>query len=287
MKEIKIGNTVVGKGHPTYIIAEIGINHNGEMEIAKKLIDVAVAAGCNVVKFQKRNIDKAVPLAQRDVPRETPWGIMTYYEYKKRIEFGKKEYDDIDAYCRAKGISWNASVWDTDSLDFIEKYDLPFIKIPSALITNDNLLRKAKSLKKPIIASTGMSTLDEIDHTVEILDDSEYILLHCNSSYPAKNTELNLRVLNTLENRYNCLVGYSGHEVGLQTSLAAVVLGACVIERHITIDRAMWGTDQAASLEPQGIQRLVRDIRVIEEALGDGEKKVYDSERPILKKLRG
>jgi N-acetylneuraminate synthase len=271
---------------PTYIIAEIGINHNGDIENAKTLIDVAASAGCNVVKFQKRNIEKAIPLAQREIPRSTPWGIMSYYDYKKKIEFGEKEYNEIDVYCHGK-IAWTASVWDNDSLDFISKYDPPFIKIPSALLTNDELLFKAKSLKKPIIASTGMSTLDEIDHAVEVLREADLVLLHCNSSYPAKNTELNLRVINTLENRYHCPVGYSGHEVGLQTSLAAVVLGACVIERHITLDRAMWGTDQAASLEPQGLQRLVRDIRVIEDSLGDGVKRVYDSEVPIREKLRG
>ena len=287
MKTVRIGNAVVGKGKPTYIIAEIGINHNGEMDIAKRLIDVAADAGCNIVKFQKRNIEKAIPPAQRDIPRETPWGIMTYYEYKKRIEFGKREFDEIDAYCRGRGIDWNASVWDTDSLDFLVQYNPPFFKIPSSLLTNDELLCKAKTLDKPIIVSTGMSTISQIDHAVETLKGSDIILLHCNSSYPAKNIELNLRVINTLERRYGCPVGYSGHEVGIQTSLAAVVLGACVIERHITIDRAMWGTDQAASLEPQGLQRLVRDIRVIEEALGDGEKRVYSSELAILKKLRG
>jgi N-acetylneuraminate synthase len=278
---------VVGKGKPTYVIAEIGINHNGQIEIAKKLIDIASDAGCNVVKFQKRNIEKAIPAAQKEVLRETPWGIMTYYEYKKRIEFGKREFDEIDSYCCEKKIDWTASVWDIDSVNFIAPYDPPFIKIPSALLTNDELLYRVKSLKKPIIVSTGMSTLSQIDHVVEILKNSEFILLHCNSSYPAKNAELNLRVINTLERRYDCLVGYSGHEVGIQTSLAAVVLGACVIERHITVDRAMWGTDQAASLEPQGIQRLVRDTRIIEEAMGDGEKRIYDSELPIIKKLRG
>jgi N-acetylneuraminate synthase len=284
--EIEIGGRLVGAGHPVFIVAEIGINHNGDLEVAKRLIDAAVLAKCDAVKFQKRTPELCVPPEQKGVMRETPWGIMTYLEYRNRIEFGEEEYAAIDHYCKERDIIWFASAWDVASVDFIGQFDPPCYKIASACLTDDNLLRYHRRTGRPIILSTGMSSLEEIDHAVDVLGKQDLILLHCNSTYPAKPNELNLKTIPALKERYNLLVGYSGHEVGLQTTLAAVVLGACMIERHITLDRAMWGSDQAASVEPHGFARLVRDIRVIEEALGDGVKRVYDSELPVRKKLR-
>ena len=270
----------------TYIIAEIGINHNGDLDIAKKLIDVAKSTGCDSVKFQKRNPDVCVPEHQKQIMRETPWGRMTYLDYKYKVEFGKDEYDEIDRYCREKNIDWSASPWDIDSLIFLLNYDLSYIKIPSAMLTNDKLLKATASTGKKVILSTGMSTIEEIDKAVDILGDCDYTLLQCNSVYPAPNEDLNLRCIHTLRDRYNCEVGYSGHERGLQVSVASVALGASIVERHITLDRTMWGTDQSASLEPAGLNTLVRDIRIIEKALGDGVKKVTEQEKPIKKKLR-
>ena len=284
---VKIGDKIIGNGNPIFIIAEIGINHNGDIEIAKKLIDVAKDAGCDAVKFQKRNVEKAIPDDQKSIPKETPWGIMPYIDYKKKIEFNKEQYDIINAYCIEKNILWTASPWDTDSVDFLDQYDVPFYKIASALITNTEILELVNSKNKPIIISTGMSTIDEIKIAVNYLNENRRIVLHCNSSYPAKNNELNLRTIETLKKLFpNNPVGYSGHEVGLQTTVAAAALGASVIERHITLDRAMWGTDQSASVEPPELKRLIKDIKIIEEALGDGEIRVYESEKAFLKKLR-
>lgn len=272
----------------TYIIAEIGINHNGNMTIAKKLIDIASVAGCDAVKFQKRNPDVCVPEHQKNVMRETPWGSMTYLEYKHKIEFGKPEYDEIDSYCKDKGIAWSASPWDLDSLSFLNQYDIPFIKIPSAMLTNDELLENSVKTGKKIILSVGMSTLEEIDHAVEILRKSnEFAILHCNSSYPAPLNELNLSVIKTLQERYGCEVGYSGHEFRLGTTVASIYLGASIIERHITLDRTMWGTDHMSSVEPQGLIKLVKGIRELEESYGDGMVRVTDSQIPIRTKLRG
>lgn len=272
----------------TYIIAEIGINHNGNMTIAKKLIDIASVAGCNAVKFQKRNPDVCVPEHQKNVMRETPWGSMTYLEYKHKIEFGKIEYDEIDSYCKEKDIAWSASPWDLDSLSFLNQYDIPFIKIPSAMLTNDELLENSVKTGKKIILSVGMSTLEEIDHAVEILRKSnEFAILHCNSSYPAPLNELNLSVIKTLQERYGCEVGYSGHEFRLGTTVASIYLGASIIERHITLDRTMWGTDHMSSVEPQGLIKLVKGIRELEESYGDGIVRVTDSQIPIRTKLRG
>lgn len=272
----------------TYIIAEIGINHNGNMTIAKKLIDIASVAGCNAVKFQKRNPDVCVPEHQKKVMRETPWGSMTYLEYKHKIEFGKPEYDEIDSYCKDKGIAWSASPWDLDSLSFLNQYDIPFIKIPSAMLTNDELLENSVKTGKKIILSVGMSTLEEIDHAVEILRKSnEFAILHCNSSYPAPLNELNLSVIKTLQERYGCEVGYSGHEFRLGTTVASIYLGASIIERHITLDRTMWGTDHMSSVEPQGLIKLVKGIRELEESYGDGMVRVTDSQIPMRTKLRG
>jgi N-acetylneuraminate synthase len=283
---VEIGDRRVGKGQPTFIIAEIGLNHNGDIEIAKKLIDAATLAGCDAVKFQKRTPELCVPAEQRDMRRETPWGVMTYMEYRYRVEFGEKEYSEIDKHCRERGVIWFASSWDEPSVDFIEKFDPACHKIASASLTDDGLLKHINSKNRPMILSTGMSTMEQIRHAVSLLDQDKLLIAHTTSTYPSKPDELNLRMIRTLQKEFDNPIGYSGHEVGLQTSYAAVVLGACFVERHLTLDRAMWGSDQAASVEPHGIARLVRDIRVIEGALGDGIKRVYESEEPIIKRLR-
>ncbi len=273
----------------TYIIAEIGINHNGSLEIAKKLIDIAAVAGCNAVKFQKRNPDVCVPDHQKDVPRDTPWGTMSYIDYKHRMEFGQEEYDEIDRYCKQKDIEWSASPWDMDSLNFLLQYDIPFLKIPSAMITNEELMRASARSGKEVIFSSGMSTLEETDQAVKWMreENSDFALLHCNSTYPAPLKDLNLKCIQTLKERYGCEVGYSGHEFRLGTTVASVYLGATIIERHITLDRTMWGSDHLASVEPQGLIKLVKGIRELEIALGDGHKRVTDGELPVRKKLRG
>lgn len=284
--EIRIGNKLVGQGHPTYFIAEIGINHNGDVEIAKRLIDVAAVFGCDAVKFQKRTPELCVPKDQQDKVRETPWGTMTYLEYKERIEFGDDEYAAIDRHCKEKGIHWFASCWDEPSVDFMEKFDPPCYKIASASLTDHALLKKKIATGKPCILSTGMSTMQEIKEAVALFPKDRLVITHATSTYPLKAEEVNLRMMATLRETFGVPVGYSGHEVGLQISIAAAALGAAVIERHITLDRTMWGTDHSASVEPSGLHRLIRDIRVVEQALGDGVKKVYDSEVPIREKLR-
>lgn len=284
-RTIQIGNKKIGDGQPCYIIAEIGINHNGDLDLAKRLISVAVAAGCDAVKFQKRTIDVVYTKEELAKPRESPFGT-TNGDLKRGLEFGLDEYRDIDAYCRAVKIPWFFSCWDEASVDFAEQLDLPCYKIASASLTDDKLLKHTRATGKPIILSTGMSTLEEIDHAVEVLGKDDLLLLHACSTYPASYDELNLRAIPILKDRYGVPVGYSGHETGIPSSVAAVVLGACCVERHITMDRAMWGSDQAASLEPNGISRLVRDVRLIEQSLGDGIKRVYESEKPIIKKLR-
>jgi len=286
VETVRIGSRLVGLNQPVFIIAEIGINHNGEVEVAKKLIDVAKDAGCDAVKFQKRTPRICVPPEQAGVMRETPWGTMTYLEYKERTEFGEIQYKEIDSYCRSRGIIWFASPWDVPSARFLGNFETPVMKIASACLTDDELLSEVKAIAKPVIMSTGMSTIDEIDHAVTRLDRTNLILGQATSTYPCSPDELNLRAIHTLRERYGVPVGYSGHETGLQTTVAAVALGACFIERHITLDRAMWGTDHAASVEPQGLQRLVRDIRTVERALGNGNKNVYESEISIRKKLR-
>ncbi|OGS06018.1 MAG: N-acetylneuraminate synthase [Elusimicrobia bacterium RIFOXYA1_FULL_47_7] len=285
-KVIDIAGTKVGDGQPAYFIAEIGINHNGDVNIAKKLITVAAAAGCNAVKFQKRNPELCVPMSQRNLMRETPWGNMTYFEYRQRVEFGEKEFDEIDRYCKEVGITWLASAWDKDSVDFMEKYNTPCYKIPASKLTDDELLKYKRKQGRPMILSTGMSSLEQLDHAVEVLGKDNLILLHCCSAYPAKYEDLNLSLIPYLKERYQVPVGYSGHETGLPTSLAAMVLGACVIERHITLDRAMWGSDHAASLEPNGLNRLMRDIRLVERSIGEPVKRILPSEEPIIKRLR-
>ena len=273
-----------------HIIAEIGINHNGDLEIAKKLIQIAAAAGCDSVKFQKRNPDVCVPEHQKSVMRDTPWGKMTYLDYKYKVEFGKEEYDEIDRYCKENDIAWSASPWDLDSLEFLDQYDLPYIKMPSAHLTNDELLAACRDTGKKVILSTGMSTVEEIEHAVNVLRSNggcDFALLHCNSTYPAPIEELNLNCINTLRDKFQCEVGYSGHEFRLGTSVATVLMGATIVERHITLDRTMWGSDHMASVEPQGLIKLVRGVRELEAALGDGVIGVTEGEKPVRKKLRG
>jgi N-acetylneuraminate synthase len=270
----------------TYIIAEIGINHNGDLNIAKQLIDIAKVAGCDSVKFQKRNPDVCVPEHQKSVMRDTPWGRMTYLDYKYKVEFGKNEYDEIDRYCKQNRIEWSASPWDLDSLEFLMEYDIPYIKIPSALLTDEELLKASVKTNKKIILSTGMSSMDEVEKAVDIVKNCDYSLLHCNSTYPAPIDELNLNCIKTLKDKFQCEVGYSGHEYGLTTTMASIYLGASIIERHITLDRSMWGTDQLCSVESQGLIKLVKGVRELERSLGDGVKRVTETEKPIREKLR-
>jgi N-acetylneuraminate synthase len=285
-REIRIGDRLAGDGHPTHIVAEIGINHNGDLETAKQLIDAAVHAGVDAVKFQKRTPELCVPPDQRDQMRDTPWGYISYLEYRRRIEFGESEYREIDLHCRELGVPWFASVWDEPSVDFLEAFKPPCYKIPSAGLTDLSLLRHLRSTGRPLILSTGMSTMEQIRMSVETLGTKNLMIAHATSTYPCEPFELNLRMIQTLRQAFPCPIGYSGHEVGLVASAVAVSLGACMVERHITLDRAMWGGDQAASVEPGGFERLVKYIRVTEQSLGDGVKQVYESEEPSLRKLR-
>lgn len=285
MPQVKIGEHLVGDGAPCYVIGEIGINHNGDLGLARRLIDVAAIAGAQAVKFQKRTVDVVYSAEELGRQRENPFGA-TNGDLKRGLEFGMDEYSNIARYCGEKGLAWFASCWDEASVDFMEAFNPPAYKIASASLTDDNLLRHHRKTGRPIILSTGMSTLEQVDHAVAVLGTHDLVLLHTTSAYPAKIPDLNLRMIPVLRERYGVPVGYSGHEVGLASSYAAVALGACVVERHITLDRAMWGSDQAASVEPQGLMKLVRDIRVIEQSLGDGVKKVTADEAPIQKKLR-
>ena len=285
MATVKIGKKKVGDGQPCFIIAEIGINHNGDINIAKKLIDLAAFAGCDAVKFQKRTIDVVYSAEELAKPRENPFGT-TNGDLKYGLEFGLKEYKEIDKYCRGKNISWFASCWDEGSVDFIDKFKVPCYKIASASLTDDELLKHTRAKGRPIILSVGMSTLKQIDHAIEVLGKKDLIILHTCSAYPSDYNELNLKVISALRERYNLPVGYSGHETGIPSSSAAVALGACIVERHITLERSMWGSDQAASLGSSGVIRLVRDIRLVEMSLGDGIKRVTEKEIPIISKLR-
>jgi N-acetylneuraminate synthase len=289
-EKLKLGNRYVGDSEPVYLIAEVGINHNGDLQIAKKLIDAAWAAGWDCVKFQKRTPDICVPENQKSILRQTPWGEMSYIDYKKKVEFNKEEYDYINKYCGEKPLAWTASAWDLPSLRFIVDYDIPFIKIPSAKLTDHVLLRESAGTGKPLIVSTGMSTLAEVDEAVGILEKyntNNYILMHVNSTYPAKLEELNMKLITVIKERYNCLVGYSGHEYEMMPSVVASVYGACVVERHITLDHAMWGTDQAASLEIKGMDILARRISDVRKIAGDGIKTITEGEMKIREKLRG
>jgi N-acetylneuraminate synthase len=281
-RTVPVGNKHIGVGQPVYVIAEIGINHNGDIEIAKQLMDVAVEAGCDAVKFQKRTPEICVPEEQKNIPRDTPWGMMTYFEYKERIEFGQSEFEQIDAHAKKIGVDWFASPWDVPSVEFLEKFNVPCQKVAS----DSELLAALDKTGTTTILSTGMSSIEEIDRAVSRLTHVPLAIAQATSTYPAEPAELNLRTIQTFSEKYDVPVGYSGHERGLQVTIAAVALGATFIERHITLDRSMWGTDHSASLEPEGLKKLVRDIRIIELALGDGKKKVYDSEIPIRAKLR-
>jgi len=285
IQPVKIGQRYLGDGHPCYVIAELGINHNGSLETAFRLIDAAVEAGCDAVKFQKRTVEVVYSAAELDKPRESPFGT-TNRDLKMGLEFDSNAYGEINRYCSERGIVWFASCWDEASVDFILKYGPPCFKISSACMTDDALLRHHRSTGKPILLSTGMSTMDEIHHAVEVLGTKDLVVIHCTSTYPSSPDELNLKAMDTLRREFAVPVGYSGHEVGLQTTLAAAALGACLVERHITLDRAMWGSDQSASVEPHGMAHLVRDIRVIEAAMGDGIKRLHDSELPVRAKLR-
>jgi N-acetylneuraminate synthase len=283
----RLGDRVVGTGSPVYITGEIGINHNGDLANATALIDQAAAAGCDAVKFQKRTPEVCTPRDQWDVERDTPWGRMSYIDYRHRVEFGVEEYAAIDEHAKHRGIAWFASPWDIESVDFLEDFDVPAHKVASACLTDDELLRRLRGTGRTVILSTGMSTMRQIRHAVEVLGSDNIILCHATSTYPAQASELNLKMIHTLQGEFpNVPIGYSGHETGLQTTLAAVAMGATFVERHITLDRSMWGSDQSASVEPQGLARLVRDVRVISEAMGDGVKQIYDGERTAMRKLR-
>ena len=285
-REIRIGDRPVGDGHPTYIVSEIGINHNGNLEDAKRLIDASMLAGVDAVKFQKRTPELCVPPEQRDKMRETPWGYISYLDYRYKVEFGEQEYAAIDAYCAERNLQWFVSVWDEPSVDFMEPFDPVCYKVPSASLTDHDLLRRVRATGKPILISTGMSTMEQIEAAVEVLGTDDLLINHATSTYPCDPEELNLAAINTLREKFQCPIGYSGHEVGLIPTVVAVALGACSVERHVTLDRANWGSDQAASVEPGGFQRLVKYIRVTETALGDGVKRVYESEQKSLAKLR-
>jgi YrbI family 3-deoxy-D-manno-octulosonate 8-phosphate phosphatase len=281
----------IGAGEPCYIIAEIGINHNGSLEIAKKLIDEAVAAKVDAVKFQKRTPEICVPKDQWEIMRDTPWGRMSYIDYKRKTEFGVAEYAAIDQYCKKLGIDWFVSPWDTNSVDFMEQFNTVIYKLASASLTDHALIQRILATGKPLMLSTGMSTMREIETAIAFINefDTNYpvFVAHSTSAYPCKTEELNLNMIRTLGDKFPGMpIGYSGHEVGLATTLAAVTLGATFVERHFTLDRAMWGSDHAASVEPQGFQRLVRDIRDVETAAGDGIKRVYESELGPMRRLR-
>ena len=284
-KKVKIGNKLIGNGESTFVIAEIGINHNGDIAIAKKLIDMAVFSGCDAVKFQKRTIEDVYTPEELIKERENPFGS-TNGDLKRGLEFGYKEYKEIDKYCKSRNIMWFASPWDVKSVDFLEQFNVPCYKIASACLTNKELLNRIIKTKKPVILSTGMSTEKEIEKAVKIIGEERLIVLHCTSTYPSKLEELNLKVISSLKNKFNCIIGYSGHETGIVEPIMAVVMGACVVEKHITLDRSMWGSDQSASLEPNGLNLMVRDIRLIPTCLGDGKKRVFKSEVPIIQKLR-
>lgn len=283
---VELNGRKVGDGQPNYIIAEIGINHNGSLEIAKKLIDVAKASGCDAVKLQKRTPEKCVPAEQRDRMRETPWGYISYLEYRYKVEFGLEQFRELDHYCRAQQIQMFVSCWDPESVEFMKQFKTPCIKVPSASLTDRELLEAVRESGVPKMLSTGMSNMEQIKSAVEIIGVDNLLLCHATSTYPCPNEELNLRMITTLRELYPCPIGYSGHETGLATTLAAVALGACFVERHVTLDRAMWGSDQAASVEPPGLKRLVKDIRAIEVGLGDGRKQVYPSEVIAASRLR-
>ncbi|HEY4240294.1 MAG TPA: N-acetylneuraminate synthase family protein [Kofleriaceae bacterium] len=284
---MRIGNKLVGDGRPVYVIAELGINHNGSVEVAKRMIDGAVLAGCDAVKLQKRTPELCVPKDQWLLERDTPWGRMTYIDYRHKIEFGVRELSEIDRYCRDRGIQWFASCWDEAAIEVMEDFDPPCYKAASASLTDHALLRAMKATGRPLMISTGMSTMEEIEAAVTVCGRDSLLVAHSTSSYPCPVDAINLNMIGTLRRKYDDLpIGYSGHEVGLSPTWAAVAMGASFVERHLTLDRAMWGTDQAASVEVTGFMRLVTNIRDIEKAFGDGVKRVHESELASRKKLR-
>ena len=272
-----------------YLIAEIGINHNGDINIAKKLIDASNACDWDCVKFQKRDPDVCVPEEQKSVVRDTPWGKMTYIDYKYKMEFGLDEYLGIDKYCREKPIDWATSIWDINSLEFMKQFDVPFIKIPSAQITNKTLIESITQINHFYILSTGMMNWKMLDDVVNVLEkhNIKYALLHCNSTYPAPHDELNLSVIPEMKKRYGCIVGYSGHEFDLEPSILAVAMGAQIIERHVTLDHKMWGTDQKSSLEVHAMDLLNKRMRGVRKIIGVPEKVITESEKIVMNKLRG
>ena len=282
---VKIADKFVGDGYPCFVVAEIGINHNGSVALAKKMIDIAVTTGCDAVKFQKRTVEIVYTKEELAKERKSVFGN-TNGDLKRGLEFGVKEYKEIDEYCKSKNILWFASCWDENSVDFMEKFNIPCYKIASASLTDDNLLKHTRSKGKPILLSTGMSTMEQIRHAVNVLGEENLIIYHCTSTYPSNTEEMNLRVIETLKKEFNCPIGYSGHERGVTPSVLAVALGANSVERHITVDRTNWGSDQAASLETAGLYHMVRDIRQVPDLLGDGIKVVYPRELPIIDKLR-
>ena len=286
-REIQLGERKIGDGHPTYIVAEIGVNHNGNIDAAKKLIAAAQRSGADAVKFQKRTPEICVPLEQQTRMRETPWGYISYLEYRHKVEYGEEEYRQIDRYCKRIGIDWFISVWDEPSVEFMEKhFDTFAYKIPSASLTDHALLRYARKTGRTLIISTGMSTIEEVYAAIGVVGTGDLLICHTTSTYPCPVEELNLKMIECLRSSFPCPIGYSGHEVGLVPAVIATALGACYVERHITLDRALWGSDQAASVEPHGFQRLVKYIRLTPDALGDGMKKVYESEVSAREKLR-
>ena len=285
MTTVRIGNRLVGAGQPCLVIAEAGINHNGSVEIAKQLCTAAAEGGAEIIKFQQRTVSAVYSEEELERPRESHFGT-TNGDLKRGLEFGTDEYAEIDAHCKSLGLMWGASPWDTDSVDFLEDFDVPFYKVASASVTDSALLWKLRNTGRPVILSTGMSTPSEINAAMSILDSNETVLLHCTSTYPTLGDEINLRMIQTLKRQWTVPIGFSSHEVGIAASVAAVALGACVVERHITLDKTMWGSDQSASLEPDEMARMIADIRTVEVALGDGVKRVYDSEVPIREKLR-
>lgn len=285
--KIAIGKRKVGEKESVYIIGEIGINHNGSVDIAKQLIMGAKAAGCDAVKFQKRTPELCVPKEHWNLERDTPWGRITYIEYRHKVEFSLEQYSEIDLFCREMKIDWFASCWDENSVDFIEQFNPPCYKASSASLTDIALLKKKKSTGKPLIISTGMSTMEEIEKTINVLGMDNLLIAHSTSAYPCPISQLNLNMIKTLKEKFpDVPIGYSGHETGLAPTWAAVSIGATFVERHITLDRAMWGSDQSASVEIEGLHRLVKNIRDIENSLGDGKKKVYESELAQIEKLR-
>ena len=282
---VKIADRFIGDGNPCFIIADIGINHNGSVDLAKKMIDIAIITGCDAVKFQKRTVDVIYSKEELAKERNSVFGS-TNGDLKRGLEFGVQEYKEIDLYCKQRGIIWFASCWDENSVDFMEEFNIPCYKIASASLTDDNLLRYTRKKGKPILLSTGMSTMDQIRHAVDVLGKDDLVLYHCTSTYPSNANETNLRAIEMLKKEFGCPVGYSGHERGVTPSVLAVALGANSVERHITVDRTNWGSDQAASLEMSGLSYMVRDIRQVPDLLGDGVKVVYPREYPIIDKLR-